>query len=99
MTQAREKIPASMDGVFHSREGFVSGTPIFVGTRVPLKNLFDYLAGGHNLEEFLYDFPGVTREQAVRVLDMAGEILESIAYETVARRTGAEAAKKVIRWT
>ena len=75
----------ALDGVFHSRKGFVSGTPIFVGTRVPLKNLFDYLAEGHNLDEFLYDFPGVTHEQAVMALDMAGEVLESIAYETVAR--------------
>ena len=99
MTQGSEIIPVSMDGVFHSKKGFVSGTPIFVGTRVPLKNLFDYLAGGHNLDEFLHDFPGVSREQAVRVLDMASEVLESVAYETVARRTGAEAAKKVIRWT
>ena len=85
MTQASEIIPASMDGVIHSKKGFVSGTPIFVGTRVPLKNLFDYLAGGHNLDEFLYDFPGVSREQAVRVLDMAGEKLESIAFETADR--------------
>ena len=99
MTLASKGMHAALDGVFHSKKGFVSGTPIFVGTRVPLKNLFDYLAEGHNLEEFLYDFPGVTREQAVRVLDMAGEILESIAYETVARRTGAETVKKVIRWT
>ena len=52
---------------------------------MPLKTLFDYLADGHNLDEFLYDFPGVSREQAVRVLDMAGEKLESIAYETAAR--------------
>ena len=79
MAQASEETHVALDGVFHSKKGFVSGTPIFVGTRVPLKNLFDYLAGGHNLEEFLYDFPGVTREQAVRVLDMAGEILEGIA--------------------
>ncbi len=93
MTQASEGMPVALEGVFHSKKGFVSGTPIFVGTRVPLKNLFDYLAGGHNLDEFLYDFPGVSREQAVRVLDMAGEILEGIAYETVARRTGAETVK------
>ena len=99
MTHTSEIVPASMDGVFHSKKGFVSGTPIFVGTRVPLKNLFDYLAGGHNVDEFLYDFPSVSREQAVRVLDMASEVLESVAYETVARRTGAEAAEKVIRWT
>lgn len=71
--------------MFHSKEGFVSGTPIFVGTRVPIKNLFDYLAGGHSLDEFLDDFPSVSREQAIRTLDMAREILESIAYETAAR--------------
>ncbi len=80
-----ELIPAIERGVFHSREGFVSGTPIFVGTRVPLKNLFDYLAGGYNLDEFLDDFPGVSREQAIKTIDMAREVLESIAYETAAR--------------
>ena len=85
MTHPSEIISTSVDGVFHSKKGFVSGTPIFVGTLVPLKNLFDYLADGHNLDEFLCDFPGVSREQAVRVLDMAGEKLESIAYETAAR--------------
>ena len=86
MTQTREKsaVPAAMSGMFHCKEGFVSGTPIFVGTRVPLKNLFDYLAGGHSLDEFLYDFPGVSREQAVGTLDMARETLENIAYETAA---------------
>ncbi len=86
MTRTTENvIPTIENGVFHSKEGFVSGTPIFVGTRVPLKNLFDYLAGGHNLDEFLDDFPSVSREQAIRTLDMAREILESIAYETAAR--------------
>lgn len=79
MTQTTE------NGVFHSKEGFVSGTPIFVGTRVPLKNLFDYLAGGHDLDEFLADFPSVSREQAVKTIDMAREALESVAYETAAR--------------
>ena len=69
----------ALDGVVRSKKGFVSGTPILVGTRVPLKNLLDYLAGGHNLDECLHDFPGLSREQAVRVLDMAGEILEGIA--------------------
>lgn len=80
-----ELIPTIERGVFHSREGLVSGTPIFVGTRVPLKNLFDYLAGGYNLDEFLDDFPGVSREQAIKTIDMAREVLESIAYETAAR--------------
>ena len=86
MTQASESVRLTIDnGVFHSKAGFVSGTPIFVGTRVPLKNLFDYLAGGHNLDEFLDDFPGVGREQAIRTLDMARKTLEQIAYETAAR--------------
>ena len=79
MTQTTE------NGVFHSKEGFVSGTPIFVGTRVPIKNLFDYLAGGHSLDDFLDDFPSVSREQAVKTIDMAREALESLECETAAR--------------
>ena len=43
----------------------MSGTPVFNGTRVPIKNLFDYLEGGDSLEIFLDDFPTVTREQAL----------------------------------
>ena len=86
MTQPSESVRlTSENGVFHSKAGFVSGTPIFVGTRVPLKILFDYLAGGYNLEEFLADFPGVSREQSIRTLDMAREVLEQMAYETAAR--------------
>ena len=49
----------------------VSGTPVFAGTRVPIKNLFDYLEGGDTLEDFLEGFPPVTREQAIAVLQMA----------------------------
>lgn len=55
----------------------VSGAPCFYGTRVPLKNLFDSLAAGQTLEEFLDGFEGVTREQALAVLDLAGEDLLS----------------------
>ena len=71
--------------MFHSRASFVSGTPTFVGTRVPLMNLFDYLAGGYSLDAFLADFPGVSREQAIRTLDMAREVLERVAYEAAGR--------------
>ena len=86
MAQITENaIPTIENGVFHSKEGFVSGMPIFIGTRVPIKNLFDYLAGGHSLDEFLDDFPSVSREQAIKTIDMAREVLESIAYETAAR--------------
>jgi uncharacterized protein (DUF433 family) len=49
----------------------MSGVPVFTGTRVPIKNLFDYLEGGESLEEFLDQFPTVTREQAQGVLELS----------------------------
>jgi uncharacterized protein (DUF433 family) len=49
----------------------MNGTPVFAGTRVPVKALWDYLEGGEPLDEFLKDFPGVSREQAVAVLELA----------------------------
>jgi uncharacterized protein (DUF433 family) len=49
----------------------LSGAPVFSGTRVPIKNLFDYIEGGETLESFLDGFPPVTREQAISVLEMA----------------------------
>lgn len=49
----------------------MSGTPCFYGTRVPISHLFEYLEGGESLESFLVDFKGVTREQAVGVLELA----------------------------
>jgi uncharacterized protein (DUF433 family) len=55
----------------------VSGTPCFYGTRVPLKNLFDSIAAGETLEDFLDGFEGVTREQAVAVLELARQDLLS----------------------
>ena len=53
----------------------LGGTPVFVGTRVPFQNLLDYLEGGDTLEEFLDDFPTVTREQAIAALEQAKEAL------------------------
>jgi len=53
----------------------MNGTPCFRGTRVPFKNLIDYLEGGHSLGEFLRQFPSVTREMAVRSLEDAKESL------------------------
>lgn len=46
-----------------------SGTPVFYNTRVPVKNLFDYLKGGHTVDDFIEDFPSVKREQAMALLD------------------------------
>jgi len=48
----------------HSDPEILGGKPVFVGTRVPVKSLWDYIEGGETLEEFLDDFPSVTREQA-----------------------------------
>ena len=53
----------------------LGGTPVFRGTRVPLKTLFDYLEGGDTLEEFLDGFPTVSREAAVAALEQARELL------------------------
>ncbi len=53
----------------------LSGALCFAGTRVPVKNLFDYLEGSSTLEDFLQDFPSVSRERAVAVLEAARERL------------------------
>ena len=55
----------------HSDPEILGGTPVFVGTRVPLQALIDYLEGGHSIEEFLDDFPSVSRELAVAALEQA----------------------------
>ena len=49
----------------------LGGTPCFTGTRVPVKNIFDYLEGGETLDEFLDDFPTVSREMAITFLEEA----------------------------
>ena len=51
----------------------MSGTPCFTGTRVPVRSLIDYLEGGYTLDEFLDDFPTVTREVALAYLELASE--------------------------
>ena len=56
------------------------GVPVFTGTRVPLKNLFDYLESGETLEQFLLDFPAVDRSKAVAALQMAREALGANAH-------------------
>jgi uncharacterized protein (DUF433 family) len=57
--------------VVHSDPDILSGTPVFVGTRVPVQSLFDYLEGGDTLDEFLRQFPSVRREQAIAALELA----------------------------
>lgn len=59
----------------HSDPEILGGTPVFVGTRVPFQTLLDYLEGGEPLDEFLEDFPTVTREQAIGALDAARDLV------------------------
>ena len=57
------------------------GVPVFRGTRVPVRNLIDYLEAGENLATFLADFPSVSREEAVAVLEEAARVFEAKAQE------------------
>jgi len=68
----RTKRPAD---VWHSEPAILGGTPVFIGTRVPVQSLFDYLEGGETLDEFLRQFPSVKRAQALAALDMARDSL------------------------
>ena len=65
--------------VVHSDPEIPGGTPVFVGTRVPLRNLIDYIEEGYTLDEFLDDFPSVTRDQVLAVLESAHEALTASA--------------------
>ena len=60
-------------GIIHSDPKIMGGTPVFVGTRVPLQNLIDYLEGGESVDDFLEAFPTVQKEQALAVIE-AGKL-------------------------
>ncbi len=70
----------SPDLVVHRNPEILGGTPVFVGTRVPVKILFDYLEAGDSLDVFLDEFPSVTREQAIAALELAREVLAPDAH-------------------
>ena len=55
----------------------LGGTPVFYGTRVPIKNLFDYLETGDSIDTFLEDFEGVQKEQVIKVLEMSQKLIET----------------------
>jgi uncharacterized protein (DUF433 family) len=61
--------------VVHRNPDILDGTPVFVGTRVPVQSLFDHLEGSDTLDEFLHQFPSVKREQAIAALDLARDSL------------------------
>lgn len=69
-SEVQERMP-NTDPVVHSDPDILSGAPVFVGTRVPVQSLFDYLEGGDTLDEFLRQFPSVRRDQAIAALELA----------------------------
>ena len=64
----------------------MGGTPVFKGTRVPIQTLFDYIEGGDDLEEFLDDYPSISKETVIQVLEMAKKSLttEKMLHENFA---------------
>jgi uncharacterized protein (DUF433 family) len=66
---------ATARSVVHSDLEMMGGTPVFIGTRMPVRILFEYLAAGETLEYFLECFPGITREQVAAAIEEAGNLL------------------------
>jgi uncharacterized protein (DUF433 family) len=76
-----------MRKAIHIDPEILGGTPVFLGTRVPVKNLFDYLETGESVDAFLQDFDSVGREQVVSVLNLSKQLVEistSILHESTA---------------
>ena len=105
MQQTDEGVTLTTENsVIHSHPGIVSGCPVFRGTRVPVKTLFDHLSGD-GLDMFLEDFPTVSRDQAVRAIHMARALLETYAYGDAVRldalcpdeRSGASGRSVIVR--
>jgi uncharacterized protein (DUF433 family) len=70
---------SDLGGIVHSDAETMGGTPVFVGTRVPLQNLIDALEGGESIDEFLEAFPSVRREQVIAVIEAGKDkVLESL---------------------
>ena len=63
--------------VIHIDAEILGGTPVFYGTRVPIKNLFDYLETGETINAFLDDFDGVTKSQVVKLLELSKKLIET----------------------
>ncbi|HLE84217.1 MAG TPA: DUF433 domain-containing protein [Thermoanaerobaculia bacterium] len=74
--------PLGVTTVIHRDPEILGGAPVFVGTRVPVQTLLDYLEAGSPLHEFLGDFPSVSRVHAIAVLEEAKEVLVSGARAT-----------------
>ena len=82
----REHVKAEIPA--HSDRGRVSGIPVFRGSRVPMRYLFGHLADGVTVDEYLLSFPSVEREQVVTAIELAGFMLEAMAYENALTAAG-----------
>jgi uncharacterized protein (DUF433 family) len=69
--------------VIHIDSEILGGTPVFRGTRVPIETLFDHLEDGISMDDFLNDFPTVTRNQAIEVLELAGKVLTNKNFKKI----------------
>ena len=69
-----------MKKVIHVDSDILGGTPVFWNTRVPVKNLFDYLETGETVDNFLLDFESVKRSQVLRVLELSKKLVETSTY-------------------
>ena len=83
LTAIRDRVNADIP--IHSDRERVSGLPVFEGTRVPVRSLFNYLSYGYTIEGFLENFPTAERKQVLKTLELASAVLESVAYETATR--------------
>ena len=75
LAQDSRPLYTSDGSVVHSDPDIHSGTPVFVGTRVPVQTFIEYLEGGYDIDEFLDNFPSVRREQAMAFLEQAKDSL------------------------
>lgn len=73
-SQSADVVMALTSRVVHTDPNILGGTPVFCGTRVPMKTLLDYLEAGDSLEVFLDHFPSVSREQAIAALELAQSV-------------------------
>jgi uncharacterized protein (DUF433 family) len=73
-----------MTDLINRSDEILGGTPVFAGTRVPVQTLFDYIEEGDSLNEFLDDFPSVSREHAIKVLEKMKETFLAQEYESAA---------------
>ncbi len=80
----KEDLRRRLRNVVACERGYVSGTPRFVGTRIPVKTLFNHIDRDNLPDEMFEDFPGIGREQANETLALACEIMEWMAYEDFA---------------